>query len=58
MPVPSLSRLPVLAAVCGAVLFGWSIGGVASVDSAALPQAQRHHEHAVLDHGHNRHDEL
>jgi hypothetical protein len=58
MPDLSLSRLSVAAVLCGAGLFGWSIGGVASVDQVALPQAQTHHERPVLDRERHGRDEL
>jgi hypothetical protein len=62
----SLSRLPTVAALCGAALFGWSLGGVATVDrdlQAVVPQRQERHGHLVLDrdsgrHGHSGDGEL
>jgi hypothetical protein len=58
MPDHALSRLSIAAVLCGAALFGWSIGGVASIERGALPQAQTHHEHLVLDRGRHGRDEL
>jgi hypothetical protein len=66
MPDLSSSRLPTAAVLCGAALFGWSIGGVATFDrdlQSALPQEQARPGHPVADrgpepHGHRGPDEL
>ena len=61
MPAFSLSRLPTVAALCGAALFGWSLGGIAAVDRdlqavAPVPRHQEHHGHLVLDRDSGRHE--
>jgi hypothetical protein len=55
---PMLSRLPALAVVCGAALFGWSLGGVSSVDRQ-LTQTRESQPHFVSEHAspcHGHHD--
>lgn len=59
-----LPRLPTLAVLCGSVLFGCSLGGVAAVDTqvgtAAAAPGQVVREHLVSgrvhDHDHGRHE--
>ena len=58
MPTFSLSRLPAVAALCGAALLGWSLGGVATVDrdlQAVIPQTERHGR-LVLERDPGRHE--
>jgi|1186.fasta_scaffold1076050_2 hypothetical protein len=50
-------RLSAIAVMCGAVLFGWSLGGVASLDSdlrtAVATPAPQLRDGFVADRGHD-----